>query len=88
VSIVEMTRTIRAHATPSPRAPYVSGDRIRATDPEGSQYLGKVSTVEALADGTFSVLAELREPRHLRGHVLTVVVDEDGRGQGVEPYGR
>ena len=82
------TARIQARSGSQGGAPYVSGDRIRATDPEGSQYLGKVSTVEALADGTFSVLAELREPRHLRGHVLTVVVDEDGRGQGVEPYGR
>ena len=85
--MLEKTRTGRPHRAGA-RRPYLSGDRIRATDPEGLQYLGKVTSVQPTGDGDFTVVAEIREPRHLRGHLLTSVVDETGHGPGVEPYRR
>jgi hypothetical protein len=88
VSILEMTRTIKPHSAGAARTPYTAGDRIRATDPEGLHYVGRVTSVQDTGDGSFTVLAELREPRHLRGHVLTVVVDERGRGPGIETHRR
>lgn len=83
-----MTRTTKPHSAGAVRTPYAAGDRLRATDPEGLHYVGRVTTVHDTGNGTFTVLAELREPRHLRGHVLTVVVDEQGRGPGIETPGR
>jgi hypothetical protein len=88
MSILEMTRTIMTNAASTPSTPYHSGDRIRAVDPEGSTYLGRVTDVQPTGDGHFTVLAELREPRNLRGHLLTAVVDVDGRGPGIEPIRR
>jgi hypothetical protein len=88
MSILEMTRTIMTNAASTPRKPYVSGDRIRAVDPEGSTYVGRVTDVQPTDDGHFTVLAELREPRNLRGHLLTAVVDVDGCGPGIEPLRR
>jgi len=84
LSIVALTRTLRHHG--GSKAPYSSGSRIRAVDADGSRYVGRVASVEPTRDGRFTVVAELREPRHLRGHLLTAVVDNDGNGPGIEPY--
>ena len=83
MSIVAMTRTLRHLG--SSGTPYASGSRIRAIDAEGARYVGRVASVKPTTDGRFTVVAELREPRHLRGHLLTAVVDSDGNGPGIEP---
>jgi hypothetical protein len=83
MSIVAMTRTLRHLGTSG--APYASGSRIRAVDADGERYVGRVASIKPTKDGHFTVVAELREPRHLRGHLLTAVVDSAGNGPGIEP---
>lgn len=83
MSIMEISRSLWSHGSPS-EAPYQVGDRITAGDGEGGSYVGRVETVRPDDGGTFTVLAELREPRHLRGHLLATVVDADGTVAVVE----
>lgn len=66
-------------------APYRAGDRIRATSPEGLNFLARVESVKRTATGDFTVLAAVTEPRRFRSHLLTTVVGPDGYGSAVRP---
>jgi hypothetical protein len=66
-------------------APYRCGDRICATSPEGVHFLARVELVKPAANGQFTILAAVTEPRRFRSHLLTTVVDADGYGPAVRP---
>jgi len=66
-------------------APYRCGDRICATSPEGVRYLARVEAVKQTANGQFTILAAVTEPRRYRSHLLTTVVGPDGYGPAVRP---
>jgi hypothetical protein len=78
VSIVRISRRLWRQGS-VPGSPYRVGDRIASATGDGGRYVGRVDTVRAGDDGTYTVLAALREPRHLRGHLLATVVDSAGR---------
>jgi hypothetical protein len=66
-------------------APYRCGDRICATSPEGVRFLARVEAVKPTANGDFTILAAVTEPRRFRSHLLTTVVGPDGFGVAVRP---
>jgi hypothetical protein len=59
--------------------PYRPGERIHVFPPgSGTGYLVRVERISPLADGGYKLVAAVRSPRRLRGHVVTITVDADG----------
>ena len=82
MSILEVPRVPVSTSTPSV-SPYVQGDRLVVTSPEGDRFLVRVESVTPAATGDFTVLAAIVQPRRYRSHVLTTTVGADGYGPAV-----
>lgn len=65
--------------------PYEAGDRLSVRSDEGVPLLVEVASVTPREDGGFTLVAAIKHPRALRGHVFVATTDASGE---IQPAGR